>query len=50
MPLKNPRFFCRSRLRCPKLLKAALNTLIADERTVDGPEDLTGKTTAQTGL
>ena len=30
--------------------KAALNVLVADEPTVDGPEDLTDKTTAQTGL
>jgi hypothetical protein len=37
MPLKNSRFLCRSRLRSPELLKAALNALIADERTVDGP-------------
>ena len=27
-----------------------MNALVADERTVDGPEDLTGKTTAQTGF
>lgn len=33
-----------------ELLKGALNDLVADERTIDGPEDLTGKTTAQTGL
>jgi hypothetical protein len=34
----------------PGLLIAALNIVVADERTLDGPEDLTGKTTAQIGL
>jgi hypothetical protein len=37
MPLKNPRFLCRSRPRYPQLLKAAFNALVADERTVDDP-------------
>jgi hypothetical protein len=32
------------------LLKAALNVFVADERTVYGPEDLTHKTTAQSGF
>jgi hypothetical protein len=50
MPLKNPRFLCRSRPRVPQLLKAALKVVVAHERTVDGPEDLTHKTTAQTGF
>jgi hypothetical protein len=50
MPLKNPRFLCRSLPRYPKLLKGALNALVADERTIDGPEDLTHKTTAQTSF
>jgi hypothetical protein len=50
MPLKNPRFLCQSRPRYPYLFKAALNALVADERTVDGPEDLTHKTTAQNGF
>ena len=30
--------------------KAALNVLVADEQHLDGPEDLTGETTAQIGL
>jgi hypothetical protein len=46
MPLKNPSFLCRSRPRYPSPLKTALNTLVADEPTVDGPQDLTGKTMA----
>jgi hypothetical protein len=50
MPLNNPRFLCRSRLKHPQLLKAALIALVADERTVDAPRDLTGKTTAQIGF
>jgi len=33
-----------------ELLNASLNVVVADERTVDGPEDLTHKTTAQTGF
>jgi hypothetical protein len=33
-----------------ELLKAALNVVVGDERLLDGPEDLTGKTTAQSGL
>jgi hypothetical protein len=31
--------------RYPWLLKGALNALVADERTVDGPEDLTTEAT-----
>jgi hypothetical protein len=50
MPLKNSRFSCRSRTRYPQLLKAAVHTFVADERVLDGPRDLTGKTTAQIGL
>jgi hypothetical protein len=50
MPLKNARFPCRSRTRYPQLLKAAFNALVADERTVDGPEDLTTKTAALIGF
>src|SRR3712207_1137003 len=41
MPLKNPRFLCRSRPRFPKLLKAASNVVVADERALDYPEDPT---------
>ncbi len=37
MPLNNPRFLCRSRPSYPQLLKATLNTLVTDERPVDGP-------------
>jgi hypothetical protein len=33
-PLNNPRFLCRSLQDLPQLLKAALNALVADERTV----------------
>jgi hypothetical protein len=50
MPLKNCRFPCRSRTRYPQLLKAALSALVADERTLNDPTDLTGKTTAQSGF
>jgi hypothetical protein len=49
MALKNPWFLCRSHPRFAKRLKAASKVFVADERTVDGPEDLTGKTTAQIG-
>ena len=49
-PLKILKFLCRSRPRYPQRLKAAFNALVADERTVDGPEDLTEETTAQTGF
>jgi hypothetical protein len=48
MPLENPWFLCRSHTRYPRLLKAALNVFAAEELTLDGPEDLTDKTTAQT--
>src|SRR5215212_1252169 len=34
----------------PKLLKAALNIVVADEQHLDGPEDLAHGTTAHTGL
>jgi hypothetical protein len=50
MSLKNPRFLCRSRPRFPRLLKAALNTLVAEGRALDGPRDLIEQTTAQTGF
>ena len=50
MPPNNPRFLCRSPPRCPQLLKAALNVFVAEVRTLDGPEDLSGETTAQIGL
>jgi hypothetical protein len=33
-----------------KLLKIALNALVADERTLDDPRDLTDETTAHTGF
>jgi hypothetical protein len=36
--------------RSPELPKAASNVFVADERALDGPEDLTGETTAQIGL
>src|SRR5918999_3069956 len=49
-PLKKPRLLCRSLPRYPQLLKAAFNALVADERTVDDPRDLTSETTAQTGF
>jgi hypothetical protein len=32
------------------LLKAALHTVVADEQVLEGPEDVTGETTAQMGL
>jgi len=50
MPLKNPRFQCRSRPRYPQLLKAALNVVVTEGQTLDGPGDLTEQTTAQTGF
>jgi hypothetical protein len=50
IPLKNPRFLCRSRPRFPQLLKAALNVFVAEVQTLDDPEDLTGETFAQTGF
>ena len=34
----------------PELFKASLKVVVAEERALDGPEDLTGKTTAQIGL
>src|SRR5215218_5842958 len=34
----------------PELFKAALSIVVAEERALDGPENLTGKTTAQIGL
>ena len=34
----------------PEPFKAALNVFVAEERALDGPEDLTGKATAQIGL
>jgi hypothetical protein len=43
MPLKNPRFLCRSRPRYPQLLKAALNVFAAEGQTLDDPRDLTGE-------
>ena len=46
MPLtwtrKNPQFLCRSHPRFPQLLKAAFNAPVADERALEGPEELTG--------
>jgi hypothetical protein len=33
-----------------ELLKTPLNVVVAEERALDGPEDLTGKTMAQIGL
>jgi hypothetical protein len=33
-------------IRRPEFLKAAFNACVADERTVDGPEDLADETTA----
>jgi hypothetical protein len=50
MPLKDPRFLCRSHTRYPQLLKAAFNALIADGLRVDGPGDLAEQTTAQTAF
>jgi hypothetical protein len=50
LSLENSRFLCRSRLRFPQLLKGVLNALVADEQTLDGPRDLTHRTTAQTGF
>src|SRR5688572_13003093 len=49
MPLKNPRFLCRSHPRYPQLLQAALNVLLAEGHTLDDPRDLTEQTTAQIG-
>jgi hypothetical protein len=34
----------------PELLKAALKVFVAEGQTLDGPEDLTEETTAQTGF
>jgi hypothetical protein len=34
----------------PRLLKAALNAFVAEERALDDPRDLTEETTAQTGF
>jgi hypothetical protein len=50
MPLKNRPFLCRSHPRYPQLLKAALNVFVAEGQALDGPEDPTDKTTAQTGF
>jgi hypothetical protein len=50
MPLKNLQFLCRSRLRFPQLLKAALNVFVAEGQTLDDLRDLTEETTAQTGF
>ena len=50
MPLKTLRFLCRSNPSYPQLLKGALNAVVAEERVIDGPEDLTHKTTAQIGF
>jgi hypothetical protein len=50
MPPNNPRFLCRSRPRFPRLLKAALNALVAEGQTLDDPRDLTEEITAQTGF
>ena len=50
MPLKNPLFLFRSHPRDSQPLKAALNAFVADERTLDGPEDLRHETAAQIGL
>jgi hypothetical protein len=36
--------------KVPKLLKAALNALVADERALEGPEDLTHRTMVSIGL
>jgi hypothetical protein len=33
-----------------EFLKASLNVVVAEERAIDGPEDLTGETRAQIGL
>jgi len=33
-----------------ELLKASLNVVVAEERALDGPEDLAHGTTAQTGF
>jgi hypothetical protein len=37
-------------IRRPEFLKGVLNALVADERTLDAPEDLPYETTAQIGL
>jgi hypothetical protein len=50
MPLKNPRFLCRSRPRSPQLLKAALNFFVGEGQTLDYPRDLTEQTAAQTAF
>ena len=48
--LRIPSVLCRSHTRYPQLLKAALNVFIAEERALDGPEDLAHGATAQTGF
>jgi hypothetical protein len=50
MPLKKPRFLCRSGTRYPQLLKGALNVFVADEWALDYPRDLTEETTSRTGF
>jgi hypothetical protein len=50
MPLRIPSFLYRSRPWFPRLLKAALNDFVAEERALDCPEDLTAETTVQSGF
>jgi hypothetical protein len=50
MPLNTPWFLCRSRRRYPQVLQATLYGFVAERHTLDDPRDLTGETTAQTGL
>src|SRR5215207_1893235 len=50
MPLKKPRFLCRSHPRYPQLLKATSNVFVAEGQALDDLEDLTHKMTAQTGF
>jgi hypothetical protein len=51
MPLKNPLIpLPIPKPRVPQSFKAALKVVVAAERTLDGPEDLTTETAAQTGF
>ena len=50
MPLKKPRFLCRSHPRYPQLLKATSNVFVAEGQALDDLEDLTHKMTAQTAF
>jgi hypothetical protein len=50
MPPKSPRFLCRSRTRRSIAPQSRLECSFSRRRTLDAPEDLTHRTTAQTGF